>query len=105
NPNTAASFILSELAVRQRGWTPETALGKWVEIGFDAEYAESARGPVIGVVPDIHFESVLVPVEPVVYFLPAPVTTGTPALVSASIRVSGQNFEETLRFVAAKWTE
>lgn len=103
NSQGEGAFILSEMAVRQRGWTPESALGKWVEIGFDADYGESVRGLVIGVVPDIHFESVKVAMEPVVYFLPPPVMFGAPVLTSASLLLSGNDTEAVLRLIESKW--
>ncbi|GAB3990909.1 ABC transporter permease [Spirosoma daeguense] len=42
--------ILNETAVRQLGWTPEQAIGKPFQYG-------SAKGQIIGVTKDFHFES------------------------------------------------
>jgi putative ABC transport system permease protein len=67
NPKTSAAFMLNTLAARQLGWSPEEALGKWFEVSQKEEYAQSVRGPVIGVVGDVNFSSIREPVKPLFY--------------------------------------
>lgn len=55
------AFILNETAVRQLGWTPETAIGRrvgWIDKNRD--------GTVVGVVADFHNRTLEEPIGPVV---------------------------------------
>ncbi len=49
-PTDTAMVVLNETAVRLLGWTPEQAIGKPFQYG-------PARGQIIGVTKDFHFES------------------------------------------------
>jgi putative ABC transport system permease protein len=93
-----SSLVLSELAVRRLGWTPEDAIGKTVD-------AAGRQGVVIGVVEDVYFESVRNQVKPIVYFVPPIQTTGFRAIREASIRVSGRDLTRTLQHVDAMWRQ
>jgi len=97
NPQTAGSYIISELAAQQLGWTPDEAIGKWFEISACMDCDEgAARGPVVGVARDIHFSSIREAIKPVFYFVPPEQMFGFPALSVASIRVRGDNLDATL---------
>lgn len=105
NKHGGGNFILSELAVRQLGWTPEEAIGKWFEIDFSRDFTQTARGTIIGVVQDAHVESLREPLRPVAYVVPPEVWGTSPAHWEASVRLSGQNLQQTLQFIDAKWRE
>jgi putative ABC transport system permease protein len=92
-PPPPTRFVLSALSAERYGWTPEEALGRTIEVGG------RGGGVVIGVVADIHFESVRDPVTPLVYLMPA----GQPR--EASIRVAGAELEATLAGIDAVWRD
>ncbi len=56
-------YILNETAARKLGWTPETAVGKWLDL------IDDRRGNVIGVVKDFHFTSLHTEIRPLVMFV------------------------------------
>jgi putative ABC transport system permease protein len=93
-----SSIVLSELAVRRLGWTPEDAVGKQVD-------AAGLQGVVIGVVEDVYFESVRNQVKPIVYVVPPVQTTGFRSMREASIRVSGRDLTRTLEHIDAMWRQ
>ena len=92
-PPPPTRFVLSALSAERYGWTPEEAVGRTIEVGG------RSGGVVIGVVGDIHFESVRDPVTPLVYLMPA----GQPR--EASIRLTGANLEATLAAIDEVWDE
>jgi putative ABC transport system permease protein len=100
----AGTYVVNELAAKRWGWTPEEAIGKWLENTFDS----ASRGPIVGVVKDVHFESVRSTIEPTVYLLP-PLTEGrryeAQPLRFASLRLAGRNLRETLERIDETWAE
>ena len=66
--DTPAGFVSNESAARLLGWTA-AALDQPIEIAAGA--AACAPGTVVGVVRDTYFESVAVPVRPMIYLLGA----------------------------------
>jgi len=95
----SASFVVSELGVRRLGLTPEDAVGRSLD-------AFGATGPVVGVVEDVHLESVRNAIKPVIYAIPPRPQPGQFAtLREASIRVTGRNLRDTLAHIEAKWRE
>ena len=102
-PDGAASYILNVAAARLIGWSPEQAVDNWLLLGFGA-----IRGDVIGVVEDVHYESVRSPIKPIVYILGHTQTDASPfsddfIFRNASIRVTGDEFQETLDFIDSTW--
>ncbi|HEX5049606.1 MAG TPA: ABC transporter permease [Gammaproteobacteria bacterium] len=97
-PPPRSSFVLSELAARRLGWTPEEAIGEFVDRG-------GLQGVVIGVVEDVYFESVRNAVKPIVYLVPPIQTTGFRTIREASIRVSGRDVPRTLAYIDATWKQ
>jgi putative ABC transport system permease protein len=93
-----ASLVLSELAVRRLGWTPEEAIGEFVDAG-------GRPGVVIGVVEDVFFESVRNALKPIFYAVPPVQTTGFRTIREASIRVSGRDLPRTLDYIDAMWKQ
>jgi putative ABC transport system permease protein len=96
------NFVLNELAARQIGWTSAEAIGK----RFQLVGAESAlHGQIIGVVKDVYLESVRTPIRAMVYMVPPKPGPGGPALTQSSIRITGGDFENALRYIDTKWAE
>ena len=98
-----SAFILNEAAVTRIGWTNESAIGKTFgssEIkDWDNGQWEHKNGQVIGVLKDVHFESVHQKIVPTVYFI-------APQMAwSYVIRIGPDNISETLDFIEKKWTE
>ena len=56
-------YVINETAARKLGWTPETAVGKWLDL------IEGRKGDVIGVVKDFHFASLHTEIRPLVMFV------------------------------------
>jgi putative ABC transport system permease protein len=105
-PHSTGAYVLSELAARELGFTPEEAIGKWFETEFASDFSASIRGPIVGVVKNTYFESLREPQRPLMYFAAA--DTWKPPLVffsDASIRVTGKRLRETLAFIDATWSE
>ena len=67
-----ASYILSEGAVRALGLAPEEAIGRILEMDFSADFSFTVPGPIIGVVKDVHVQSLRNPIQPLVYSVPGP---------------------------------
>ncbi|MEZ4703237.1 MAG: ABC transporter permease [Rhodothermales bacterium] len=60
---SATGFILNESAVRRLGWaSPQDAVGAPMKVG-------GWGGSVLGVVPDVHFESLHQAIAPMVYYM------------------------------------
>ncbi len=96
-----AAFVLNEAAVRRLGWTPENAIGK----RFGSQFIEDWQrgqwvwkdGRVIGVVKDVHFESMRERIVPMVFFI-QPNMAG-----NFLVRVRPDDIPGTLHFLKQKW--
>lgn len=103
-PQSSGTYILNALAAAQLGWSPETALGKWIEVsccGF-------GRGIVVGVVEDVRYGSLRQESGPVIYAIPpepgATLNSETRlGLRQAAIRISASNIETSLAHIATSW--
>lgn len=93
-------FVLNALAARQYGWTPDSAVGKWLEM-YNGD--TPTRGTVVGVVDDIHFESVHYPIQPLMFVLSPERIVGRAALTEASIRIAGRDIESALEHIDETW--
>jgi putative ABC transport system permease protein len=91
-----APFILSRLAVERLGWAPDEAVGRILIVS-------DRRGVVIGVVEDVHLESVRDPLTPTLYLVPP--AERSVQLREASIRVSAAGLDSTLAGIDAVWRE
>ena len=71
--DATTGFVLNEAAVKDIGWTNETAIGKAFgssEIkDWNSGQWELRDGQVIGVLKDFHFETLKNPITPTVYFV------------------------------------
>jgi putative ABC transport system permease protein len=88
----AGAFVLNELAARALGWTPEESIGQDIQ-----EATENSRGPVIGVVRNIHFESLRSEIAPTIYWVPHS------PLRSITLKLSGRELGDTLRYIDETW--
>jgi putative ABC transport system permease protein len=104
NPRSAGTFVLSELAARELGWSPGEALGKQLEISTRNRFQQSVRGPVVGVVADVHAESLRSAIKPAIYTIP-PADFFRRAVRNASIKVTGRDLAGTLAFIDATWAK
>lgn len=83
-------FILNESAVKELGWTAETAIGQRMFLD------ESRPGIVKGVVKDFHFRSLHAPIQSLVLF---PSSYGNTILV----KLSGEQLPATIAFMEKTW--
>lgn len=97
------NYMLSEAAVRALGWTPAQAIGKELEMDFSADFSLTVKGRVIGVVKDVHFQSLRNRIQPLVYFAPAPQWGNQPSMTRASIHLNGTDVEATLAYIRQQW--
>jgi putative ABC transport system permease protein len=105
-PQSSGTFVVNELAAAQLGWTPDEALGKWIEVTC----CNFGRGLVVGVVEDVHYGSARDAAAPVIYMIPPEAgsfITGEMryGLRQASIKISGRRVQETLAHIDASWAK
>jgi putative ABC transport system permease protein len=63
------NVILSEMAAKRLGFTPQSAIGKPIQIGFTVPEAGNwVPATVVGVMSDVRYRSVRQPLQPIVYF-------------------------------------
>ena len=105
NPMTNGAYVVNRMAARQMGWSPDEAIGKWFEVARARDFAQSVRGPIIGVVEDIYFESVHTAQKPVVYLIAPPNLFGSPWRRAASLRLTGTDIAATLAAIDETWAE
>ncbi len=87
------AFIVNETAVKEFEWgTPEEALGKEIEL-------EGKVGQVIGVIRDVHYSSLYLPIGPMVMDI------GVPMFTTLSLRLASDQFKEAIAFAETKWQE
>ncbi len=89
----STAFLVNETAARQFGWTDP--IGKTLRSPADGE----AMGRVVGVVADMHFQSLQHAIEPAVFGL----TSDPRALRTALVRLSPGDPEGALDAIAAKY--
>jgi len=88
----SAAFILNRAAVEQLGWPPGEAVGKPMVYG-------NRTGHIVGVVEDVHFESLHNKIVPVIYLIDR---GGSPQF---ALRLSGRDISGTLAFIKTIWSE
>ncbi|GJM28951.1 MAG: ABC transporter permease [Cyclobacteriaceae bacterium] len=103
-PSDASNaFIINEAAVREIGWTNESAIDKTFgssEItDWDAGQWVPRDGKVIGVLKDFHFESLKEEIVPTVYFI-APYMAW-----NYVVRITPEQTAETIQFIEDKWKQ
>ncbi len=91
-----SNFILNESAIKAIGWkSPQDAIGK------DFKYG-GARGRVIGVMADFHFESLQHEIVPMVLINPATTPTNS-SFNNLSIKLAGNNLPAAIASVENIW--
>jgi len=91
-----SNFILNESAVKAIGWKkPQDAIGKNFAYG-------GAKGKVVGVMADFHFESLQHEIVPMI-LLNRPVTQNTSAFNNLSVKLAGNDPKEALASVEKVW--
>jgi len=101
--DASGAFIINEAAVRDLGWTNESAINKTFgssEIrDWDSGQWEDRDGKVIGVLKDFHFENLKEKIVPTVYFI-APYMAW-----NYVVRVRSGRLNESIAFIESKWQE
>jgi putative ABC transport system permease protein len=93
-------FVVNELGARGLGLEPEEAVGQRVSFGsFQGTRfrTNEASGEIVGVVPDVHYESLRSAIAPTIY-----VITGDG---DAALRISGRDVQGTLAHIDEKWKQ
>jgi len=88
--------IVNEACAEKLGWG-DAALGKKLDFGADLDGTASLYTKVIGVVKDFNYLSLHNKVDPVVILL------STQPLRNISIRIKGENVNETLDYLKSIW--
>ena len=88
----SASFILNRNAITQIGWTPESAIGKRMNYG-------GRDGIVIGVVEDMHFESLHNKIVPIIFLI------NPGRSYRFAVKISGNDIPGTLAHIEKIWRE
>jgi putative ABC transport system permease protein len=88
----SAAFVLNRAAVEQLGWTPREAVGKPMVYG-------NRSGQIIGVVENVHFESLHDKIVPVIFLI------NQPGSYQFALRLSGQDIPATLAYIKKIWGE
>ena len=99
------SYLISAKAAQQLGWTPEQAVGKWLE----PSCCGLQRAPVVGVVADVQYGSLRADAGPVLYAIPAePVDAITGdtrlGLSQIAVKFTGDDPRATLAAIDAVWS-
>jgi putative ABC transport system permease protein len=88
-----SGYVLNEAAVKALGWSAQNAIGK------DFKYG-GAKGKVIGVVNDFHFESLHQPIVPMVLLMFPPSVN---AFNYVSVKIAGGNIQSSLSHLESIW--
>jgi putative ABC transport system permease protein len=94
----SAAVVVNEALVKAYGWE-DHPIGKMIAWGFDLEGNEGRKMKVIGVIEDYHYKSLHNRVQPQMMF-PAEFNK-----YHLSIRLSGNNLQETIGFIEEKWND
>jgi len=100
-----AAYILNETAVATLGLAPEEVLGRQLDVDFSFDFSLAVSGPIIGVVEDIHIESLRRPIQPLVYFVPAAMWGDAPRFDVASVRIRAEDAEATVQHIRERWND
>src|SRR5882672_9217388 len=102
-PTAAPAVVLNESAARMLGWSPAEAAEQPVDVGLFAGWAPAR---VLGVVRDTYFESVALPVRPMIYIFGGDPASQLYGFVDTiSVRVTGEDLTATLARIDAIWRE
>ena len=95
-------IVLNERAAQSLGWTSEEAVGQVVYLPSSPEAAETYTGHVVlGVVADHHFQSMHVPIRPLLYLSVA----SEQAFRVLGLKLASGELSSTVAAVEAAWDE
>ncbi len=86
-----AAFIVNETAMRDLGWTPQTAIGKKID--------QNRKGTVIGVCQDFHYRSLHHAIEPLL------LTINRYAYNTLSLKIHSDNIPAVVASLDAQWKQ
>ena len=89
--NFKQPYIINESLAKKIGWTPEQAIGKTINKGYE--------GPVVGVVKDFNFNSLREPIGPVILLL------GRDFSRTFMARINGNDIQATLGRLEMMWKQ
>ena len=89
--NFRVPYIINESLLKKIGWTPEQAIGKIINKGFE--------GPVVGVIKDFNFSSLREPIGPMLIFL------GRDYSRAFMARINGNDIQGTLGRLEMLWKQ
>ena len=97
------AFVINEAAVRDLGWTNESAVGKTFGSSEITDWDEGQwverDGQVIGVIKDFHFETLKNPIIPTVYFV-------APNMAwNYAVRIHPDNISKTIAYIEDVYTK
>jgi putative ABC transport system permease protein len=99
--SSVGAVVLNESAARQLGFTSESSIDQTIELATGPAVAPVT---IVGVVRDTYFESVAVPVRPMVYMLGAdPRSPFFGIMRRASVRVATVDLSGTLAAIDTAW--
>ena len=97
------AFVINEQAVKEIGWTNESAIGKTFGSSEITDWNEGQwqpkDGQVIGVLKDFHFESLKQKIVPTVYFI-APYMAW-----QYVVRITPGDIPSTINFIEKTWSQ
>ena len=93
------SILMNETTAEILGWDYEEAIGKKIHFGADLDGSAVRETKVVGIVKDFHYSSLHNKVDPILILL-----ADTP-LRNISLRIKGDNINETLKYMEEKWDE
>jgi putative ABC transport system permease protein len=84
-------YLVNRSAVEKIGWgSPENAIGQFMEYG-------GKKGKIVGVVGNFHYETLHIPVSPIIMY------NDPKSYNRISIRVLPSNLKNTIAFIEEKW--
>ncbi|MEP6594461.1 MAG: ABC transporter permease [Ginsengibacter sp.] len=92
----STAYLINETAVKQLGWTSETAIGKKIT-AFDSPDKTISKN-IIGVIKDFQFENFATPVRPML------IGISTNSWWKYIIKVNPLTISSTLDFLKSKWS-
>lgn len=90
----SSAFVLNESAVKALGYTPDAIIGQTIN-----NLSDEVSGKVVGVVKDFHFRSLHQSIDPFVIYV------NKDRLDFIAIRLSGNNFRESIVKAEETWNE
>jgi putative ABC transport system permease protein len=101
----SASYIVNAAAARQLGLSPQQIVGRNLEMDFSGDFSLAVPGPIVGVVEDVHLQSLREAMQPVIYFVQPSHWGDAPRYMTASIRLNTNDAAATVALIRDTWNE